>query len=75
MLAELFTYALAALGALAWVGACLLPLAIAWGLWLWFKSPTEQADLIEQAPSEHDALIAECEALLAESRALQAIRR
>lgn len=73
MLAELFTYALAALGALAWVGACLLPLCLAWGLWLWFKSPSPEQ--IELQQTEHDALIAECEALLAESRALQAIRR
>lgn len=72
MLAELLTTALAVILALAWIAVCLLPLLMAWGLWLWLKNPSSAHTARQQA--EIDALIAECDALQAQSRALQAGR-
>lgn len=73
MLATLLTTATAVSMALLWICVCLLPLCLAWGLWRWIKSPSGAQHVQQQ--SEHDALITECEALMAESRALQAVPR
>jgi hypothetical protein len=72
MLTALFTSALAVLVALAWVGVCLLPLALAWGLWLWFKSPSDQQ--LEQQQTEFDAFMSDNDAFIARFKAEQAAR-
>ena len=72
MFTALPTSALAVLVALAWVGACLLPLAMAWGLWLWFKSPSPEQ--IELQQSEFDTFISDNDAFIARFKAEQAAR-
>lgn len=67
MLATLLASALAIFMALVWIGACPLPLCLAWGVWVWW-SGFGQPKAIEDT----DALIAECEALLKDTRTLQA---
>lgn len=72
MLTELLTSALAVLTALVWVGACLLPLLILWGLRVWFKARSVQP--IETKPDALDAFLAESDDFIAKFKAEQAAR-
>lgn len=72
MLSELLTSALAILMALVWVGACLLPLLMVWGVWVWFKARRQQS--VEHEPDALDAFIAESDAFMAKFKAEQAAR-
>lgn len=72
MLTELLTTALAVITALVWVGACLLPLLMVWGLWVWFKARSAQP--VERKPDALDAFLAESDDFIAKFKAEQAAR-
>jgi hypothetical protein len=72
MLTALLSTALAVFMALVWMGACLLPLLMVWGLWMVFKS--HSATLAERESDALDAFLDESDAFMVQFQAEQAAR-